>query len=161
MLSSKPVALITGASSGIGAVYADRLAERGYDLVLVARRADRLHAISEKLTRQHGVDIRLLKADLTVENDLASVEDFLRSEVRVALLVNNAGNGKLSSTVDMCDADANATLVLNIVAPTRLVRAVLPGLLKRNTGAIINIGSVIASAHSRSRRSIVRPKVTF
>ncbi|MBS1048776.1 SDR family NAD(P)-dependent oxidoreductase [Gluconobacter cerinus] len=144
MSSSKPVALITGASSGIGAVYANRLAERGYDLVLVARRADRLHAISEKLTRQYEVEIRTLKADLTVENDLVSLEDLLRSDERIALLVNNAGNGKLSSTVDMCDVDANATLALNIVAPTRLARAVLPGFVKRNTGAIINIGSVMA-----------------
>ena len=144
MSSSKPVALITGASSGIGAVYANRLAERGYDLVLVARRVDRLHAISEKLTRQHGVEIRTLKADLTVENDLVSLEDLLRSDERIALLVNNAGNGKLSSTVDMCDVDANETLALNIVAPTRLARAVLPGFVKRNTGAIINIGSVMA-----------------
>jgi len=144
MSSSKPVAVITGASSGIGAVYADRLAARGYDLVLVARRAERLREVSEKTATRHGVGIRILKADLTVEADLASVEDLLRSDDRIALLVNNAGNGKLSSSVDMRDADANATLALNVVAPTRLARAVLPKLVKRNFGAIINIGSVMA-----------------
>ena len=139
-----PVAVVTGASSGIGAVYADRLAARGYDLVLVARRLERMRELASRLTAAHGVDVRLIEADLTQEAGLAQVEDVLRSDGRVALLVNNAGNGKLSGTADMADADAASTLALNAVAPTRLVRAVLPAFLQRNSGAIINVASVMA-----------------
>ena len=144
MPSPLPVAVVTGASSGIGAVYADRLAARGYDLVLVARRLERLRELASRLTAAHGVDVRLIEANLTQEAGLAQVEDVLRSDGRVALLVNNAGNGKLSSTVDMADADAASTLALNAVAPTRLVRAVLPAFLQRNSGRIINVASVMA-----------------
>ena len=143
-MTSSSVAVVTGASSGIGAVYADRLAARGHDLVLVARRIDRLHELARTLTERHGVGVRPIEADLTAEAGLASVEALLRSEERVALLVNNAGNGKLSSTADMSDEDAAATLKLNVVAPTRLSRAVLPGFLRRDAGAIINIASVMA-----------------
>ena len=144
MPSSNPVALVTGASSGIGAVYADRLAARGYDLVLVARRIERLRKLADTLAAAHRVDVRPIQADLTDAAGLAEVEDVLRSDGRMTLLVNNAGNGKLSSTVAMADADAAATMALNVVAPTRLARAVLPAFLKRNAGAIINIASVMA-----------------
>ena len=144
MPSSSPIAVVTGASSGIGAVYADRLAARGYDLVLVARRIERLKQLADTLTVAHGVEVHAIEADLTQETGLAPVEDVLRSEARVSLLVNNAGNGKLSSTADMADADAASTIALNVVAPTRLARAVLPAFLKRNSGAIINISSVMA-----------------
>ena len=144
MPSTNPIAVITGASSGIGAVYADRLAARGYDLVLIARRIERLQALATTLHANHGVEVQTIKADLTNQADLEAIEQQLRSDERVALLVNNAGNGKLSGTVDMSDADTAATISLNVVAPTRLARAVLPGLLKRNTGAIINIASVMA-----------------
>jgi uncharacterized protein len=144
MVSSKPVAVITGSSSGIGAVYADRLGARGYDLVLVARRIDKLRNLADTLSVKHGVEVRALEADLTTESGLAQVEALLRGDDRIAMLVNNAGNGKLSSTVDMSDKDASSTMALNMIAPTRLARAVLPCLLKRNAGAIINIASVMA-----------------
>jgi short-subunit dehydrogenase len=144
MPSTNPIAIVTGASSGIGAVYADRLAARGYDLVLIARRIERLQTLATTLHANHGVQIQTIKADLTKEADLAAIEQQLLSDERIALLVNNAGNGKLSGTVDMSDADTAATIALNVIAPTRLARAVLPGLLKRNTGAIINIASAMA-----------------
>jgi short-subunit dehydrogenase len=144
MSSANPVAVVTGASSGIGAVYADRLAARGYDLVLVARRIDRLHKLADTLSAAHGIEVQAIEADLIDEAGLARIEDLLRSNERVTLLVNNAGNGKLSSTVDMSDADTAATIALNVVAPTRLVRAVLPAFLKRDAGGIINISSVMA-----------------
>lgn len=144
MSSSNPVAIITGASSGIGAVYADRIAARGYDVVLIARRIERLDTLASTLQTNHGIKAQAMKADLTNEADLEQVEQLLRSDERIALLVNNAGNGKLSGTADMSDADTAATVALNVIAPTRLARAVLPGLLKRNTGAIINIASVMA-----------------
>lgn len=139
-----PIAIVTGASSGIGAVYADRLAKRGYDLVLVARRIERLHLLANTLADAHGIEVRPIEADLTQEAGLTQIEALLRSEKRVVLLVNNAGNAKLSTTVDMSAADAAATIALNVIAPTRLARAVLPAFLERDTGAIINIASVSA-----------------
>ena len=144
MPSIKPVAVVTGASSGIGAVYADRLAARGHDLVLVARRIERLCKLADALSAAHGVEVRPVEADLTDVVALTRVEDLLRSDERVALLVNNAGNGKLSGTAAMSDADTAGTIALNVVAPTRLARAVLPAFLKRNKGAVINIASVMA-----------------
>lgn len=144
MPSANPIAVITGASSGIGAVYADRLAARGYDLVLVARRIDRLRTLADSLSAAHQVEVQAIEADLTDEAGLARVEQLLRSDERVALLVNNAGNGKLSGTLDMSDADTASTIALNLVAPTRLARAVLPAFVKRDAGAIINIASVMA-----------------
>jgi short-subunit dehydrogenase len=142
--TSKPVAVVTGASSGIGAVYAERLAGRGYDLVLVARRASRLQALADKLAQAFAARVDVVVADLAREDGLARVEQILATNPNVSLLVNNAGNGRLSSTVDMSSEDAAATIALNVTAPTRLSRAVLPGLLARDAGAIINIASVMA-----------------
>ena len=142
--SSKPVAVVTGASSGIGAMYAERLAARGYDLVLVARRAERLQALAAKVSQAHGASIEVIDADLTKEADLERVEGILATNPRVAMLVNNAGNGKLGSTVDMSAEDTASTIALNVTALTRLTRAVLPAFLLRNAGAIINISSVMA-----------------
>ncbi len=144
MSSTNPIAVVTGASSGIGAVYANRLAKRGYDLVLVARRIDRLHHLAETLSAAHGIKAHPVEADLTEEAGLARIEELLRSNEKITLLVNNAGNGKLSSTAEMSDVDTAATIALNVVALTRLTRAVLPEFLKRNSGAIINIASVMA-----------------
>ena len=142
--SNKPVAVVTGASSGIGAMYAERLAARGYDLVLVARRAERLQALSAKVSQAHGGKVEVIDADLTKEADLKRVEGVLATNPRVAMLVNNAGNGKLGSTVDMSAEDTASTIALNITALTRLTRAVLPPFLSRNAGEIINIASVMA-----------------
>ena len=142
--SNKPVAVVTGASSGIGAMYAERLASRGYDLVLVARRAERLQTLSARLSQAHGATVEAVDADLTKEAGLARVEGLLATNPRVAMLVNNAGNGKLGATVDMSADDAASTIALNITALTRLTRAVLPAFLSRDAGAIINIASVMA-----------------
>lgn len=144
MPSINSVAVITGASSGIGAVYADRLAARGFDLVLVARRIERLRKLADALSAKHQIQVQAIEADLTAETGLAQVEQLLRSDQRIALLVNNAGNGKLSGTADMSDADTASTIALNVVAPTRLARAVLPAFLARDAGAIINVSSVMA-----------------
>ena len=144
MSASKPVAVVTGASSGIGAVYAERLAARGCDLVLVARRAERLRALSARLSQVHGARVETVEADLTAEAGLVRVERILATNPDVSLLVNNAGNGKLGATVAMSDADAASTVALNVTAPVRLTRAVLPPFLARDAGAIINIASVMA-----------------
>lgn len=153
MSSSKAIAVVTGASSGIGAVYANRLAARGYDLVLVARRSDRLKALSDQLAQGYGAKVEAMEADLTKDEDIARVERVLADDADVAVLVNNAGNGKLGATATMSEADMASTIALNITALTRLTRAVLPALISRNAGAIINIASVMA-LHSLSITSL-------
>jgi short-subunit dehydrogenase len=145
--ASKPVALVTGASAGIGAVYAERLAARGYDLVLVARRTDRLQALSAKLAAAHGAKVDVVEADLTKEADLARVEQVIKANAAISLLVNNAGAATLTSVAKTSEAQAAAMIALNVTALTRLTQAILPAFLARNEGAIINIASVL-SLHS-------------
>jgi uncharacterized protein len=144
MTASNKTAVVTGASSGIGAVYAYRLAARGYDLILVARRADRLSALSEKLSASYGVKVQTLVADLANEADLAKVEDVLGNDASVRLLVNNAGLARLAPLAQASVSDSTAQLALNITALTRLTHAVLPGFLARNEGDIINVASVLS-----------------
>ncbi|CAN7417405.1 SDR family NAD(P)-dependent oxidoreductase [Devosia sp. LjRoot3] len=136
-------ALITGASSGIGAVYAQRLAARGYDLVLVARRAERLADLATQLQQAHKVSVRTIAADLSADAGMASIETVLRDE-EINLLVNNAGMGPISSTADLSDEAAAQTLALNVTALMRLTRAALPAMRARKSGAIVNVGSVMA-----------------
>ncbi|TIT75819.1 MAG: SDR family oxidoreductase [Mesorhizobium sp.] len=141
---NKGTAVITGASSGIGAVYADRLAGQGYDLVLVARRADRLQEVADKLAYAYGRKVKTIVADLSIDADLRRVEQAVATDESVTLLINNAGMGGIETLAD-ADADAAEQMIkVNVVALTRLTRAVLPGLLARNRGAIINIASVVA-----------------
>lgn len=144
MSQIKAVAAITGASSGIGAVYARRFAARGYDLMLIARRADRLTQLAAELEQAHGIAVRVLPADLTDPTDLGKVVEALKSEERLQVLVNNAGNGPVRSTADLTDEQAADTLALNVTALMTLTRAALPGFTARKAGAIINIGSVLA-----------------
>lgn len=144
MSNSSRTAVVTGASSGIGAVYADRLAARGYDLILVARRADRLHALADKLSASHGIKTRVLVADLAKETDLADVEAVIRRDASVRVLVNNAGVARFSPFAASSVEDNASQIALNITALTRLAHAVLPGLVARNDGAIINVASVLA-----------------
>ena len=137
-------ALITGASGGIGAVYADRLARRGYDLILVARDKVAMDKLAKNLAADTGVSIRVLPADLTVEADLHRVEQVLREDPTLSLLVNNAGAATLGAFHQADIARLSRDIQLNVVAPTRLAHAVLPGLLARNRGALINIASVMS-----------------
>jgi short-subunit dehydrogenase len=96
MTTQHSTALITGASSGIGAVYADRLAARGYNLVLVARREARLQALAADLSGRYGVDVQILTADLSDENGIRAVEETLRNDTRIDTLVNNAGTAQMA-----------------------------------------------------------------
>jgi short-subunit dehydrogenase len=142
--NSKPVALVTGASSGIGAIYADRLARRGHDLILVARSADKLKTLAAKLHADIGRKIEVFPADLTRKEDVLRVEQLLQSDDRIGILVNNAGIGATSTLVDS-DADRLEEMIqLNVTALTRLTRAVAPGMIRRGKGAIINIASIVA-----------------
>ena len=138
------IAIDIGASAGIGAVYADRLAERGYDLVLVARRLDRLEALAEKIRKAHGVNVQALQVDLEKESDISKVERLLSTNPAVRVLVNNAGLARLKPLEQSPAQDLLAQIALNITSLTRLTHAVLPAFVKRNDGAIINIASVLS-----------------
>jgi short-subunit dehydrogenase len=143
-MSDRKIAVITGASSGIGAVYADRLAKRGYDLLLVARRRDRLEALAKEIAGKHGVHVDTLQADLAKESDVAKVEEVLSTNPSVHALVNNAGTAKLVPVQQTSLEDSLTQIAVNITALTRLTHAVLPPFLKRNDGLIINISSVLS-----------------
>jgi short-subunit dehydrogenase len=137
-------ALVTGASSGIGATYADRLAKRGYDLLLVARDAGRLNALAERLTAEQGVQVEVLPADLTDRADVRKVEERLRNDAAITLLVNNAGIGPKGTLLDD-EIDYLETMIeLNVVSVNRLAIAAAQAFAARGTGAIINIASVVA-----------------
>jgi len=140
---SKGTALITGASAGIGAVYADRLAKRDYDLVLVARNEARLKALSGRLTSETGRSVTPLRADLSDKADLATVESMLRDDQAITMLVNNAGIGAITPLLNTDVADVADMIALNIVALTRLTYAAAPAFVARRAGTIINIASVV------------------
>jgi short-subunit dehydrogenase len=143
--SSKGTALITGASSGIGAVYADRLARRGYDLVLVARNRERLDDLAKQLAGETGRRVDVIAADLN-DADLAHVESRLRSDAGITVLVNNAGVAAVTPLLDS-DVDAMDDMItLNVRALTRLTYAAAPGFVARGGGAIVNIASVVGVA---------------
>jgi len=147
---AKGTALITGASTGIGAVYADRLARRGYDLILVARDKQRLDALAARLTKENDVVVETLRADLTVKADLAGVEKTLRDDESIALLVNNAGVSLAASLIESDPDRLEAMIRLNITAVTRLGVAAAASFVARGRGAIINIASVLALAPERT-----------
>lgn len=141
---TKGTFLITGASDGIGAVYADRLARRGHDLILVARRADKLAALAQKLEAETGVAVETLSADLSTPDGLASVEARLRSDEAIIGLVNNAGIAGETSLIDADTAYLTGMINLNILAVTRLTAAIAPRLTALGGGTIINMTSVTA-----------------
>ena len=144
--STKGVAVITGASTGIGAVYADRLAKRGYDLVLVARNEERLRALSDRLAAETGRTVEPFKADLGRKEDLARLEARLKTDENVTMLVNNAGVGSVAPIQAANVDEMEAMIFLNITALTRLTYAVAPAFVARGAGTIINISSVVAIA---------------
>ena len=136
-------AVVTGASSGIGKVYADRLAHRGYNLILVARDKDRLTALAAKLKAEAGVNAEVLQADLTDKADLLKVEQRLRDDAAITLLLNNAGIGG-NGPLAVADTDGvDKILQLNVVAVARLASAAAQAFAPRKRGAIINVGSVL------------------
>ncbi|MFC8247747.1 SDR family NAD(P)-dependent oxidoreductase [Streptomyces chartreusis] len=141
MSTTLKTALITGASSGIGAVYADRLARRGHDLILVARNREKLEAVAERIRRQTGRSVDVLTADLGRTEDLRRVEQVLRSNEHISVLVNNAGFGAVAPLVD---SDVDSMIALNATALTRLTYAFAPGAVSRGGGTVINIGSIVA-----------------
>jgi short-subunit dehydrogenase len=139
-------ALVTGASSGIGAIYADRLAHRGYNLILVARNRERLDSLARRLSDETGRTIEVVAADLNDKADLARVEKVLRTDSSISLLVNNAGLGATATLLD-ADVDKMTDMIgLNVTALTRLTYAAAPEMVARGGGTIINIASIVAIA---------------
>lgn len=138
--------LITGASTGIGATYADRFARRGHNLVLVARDAARMAALAETLAAETGVTIDILAADLTRPDDLLAVETRLREDAAIGTLINNAG-AAIGGPFETQSTDAVAQLLaLNTTALLRLTSAVAPRFVATGRGEIVNIASVVGLA---------------
>jgi short-subunit dehydrogenase len=142
----KGTALITGASSGIGALYAERLARAGHDLILVARRADKLRQLAEELTNRTGRSVETVAADLTDPADLIRIEALLRRDASITVLVNNAGVGATTPLLLSDVADMERMITLNVNVLMRLAYAAAPGFVARGAGTIINIASVVALA---------------
>src|SRR5262249_46948578 len=147
--ASKGTALVTGASTGIGAVYADRLAKRGYDLILVARNEARLNELSERLTSETGQSVKLLPMDLGNKAALAQVEATLRDDPSITMLVNNAGTASVAPLLKADVEKMEEMIALNVTALTRLTYAAAPAFVARGTGTIINIASVVGIAPER------------
>jgi short-subunit dehydrogenase len=143
MIASPGTACITGASAGIGRAYADRLARRGYDLILVARRRDALEIAAADLQSRYGVNVSFIVADLRLASDQSSVATRVSSDESLTMLVNNAGNAKLSTSLAVGDGDIADMIDLNARALERLTLSVLPGFVKRDRGTIVNIASVL------------------
>jgi short-subunit dehydrogenase len=144
--SSNGTALVTGASSGIGAIYADRLASRGYNLILVARNRARLDALAAGITDRTGCSVEVVAADLALQTDLARVETILKTDASITLLVNNAGIGAPVPTWE-ADVDLMEQMIdINVIALMRLTYAAVPGFVARGQGTLVNIASTVALA---------------
>jgi uncharacterized protein len=144
--TNKGTAVVTGASTGIGAVYADRLAKRGYDLILVARNIDRLNTLAERLTKETGVKVTTIGTDLNDKKALGELEKVLKEYKDITMLVNNAGIGSVASILDADVDEMTAMIDLNITALTRLTYAIAPVFAAKGSGTIINIASVVGIA---------------
>jgi short-subunit dehydrogenase len=145
MSNAKGTALITGASTGIGAVYADRFAKRGHDLVLVARDVGRMEALATRLRAETGVGIEIIPADLTLDADVARIEARL-AKGDIGILINNAGMSLNGSLLENGAAEFTRIIALNVTAPTRLASAAAKAFVTRGEGAVVNIASVLALA---------------
>ena len=145
-MTTHPAVLITGASSGIGATYAERFARRGHDLVLVARDNARLETLAARLREEHSVAVDILQADLTQPGDLAVVETRLRDDSRIGILINNAGAAQSGSFIEQTTDDIARLVALNTTSLVRLASAIAPRLAQVGEGAIVNIGSVVGLA---------------
>ncbi len=140
MRVARPLALVTGASSGIGLAFARRLAAEGHNLVVVGRRRDRLEALAAELS---GVEVETLIADLATEAGVEEVAEICGREA-LTLLINNAGVAHYMPFIDLPVAKASELLHVKVVAPTMLTRAAAPGMVARGQGAIINVSGMLA-----------------
>jgi len=146
MTSANGTALITGASSGLGAIYAERLARRGFDLVLVARGKELLATVARSITETTGRAVTTVQADLGNAEDLRRVEAILRNDASITMLVNNVGVGSVEPLLKANVDDMERMIEINVVALTRLVYAAAPAFVRRKRGTIINLASALALA---------------
>jgi short-subunit dehydrogenase len=136
-------AIVTGASAGLGKIYADRLARRGHDLVLVARRGDRLAALADTLTKAYGIQARTFVADLSRGEDVERLAELIREDASITMLVNNAGVSVSGAAATLAPADVAWQQAINVDAVNRLSLAVLPKFLERDRGTLVNIASIL------------------
>jgi short-subunit dehydrogenase len=141
-------ALVTGASSGIGLAFANRLAADGWRLVLVARRADRLESLAKEFGERYGAGFEVFPADLTRPEELLAVEERIAADPSLDLLVNNAGFGTVGRFAELDANGEESEIRLNVIALVRLARAALPGMIERGRGGVINVSSMAAFAPS-------------
>jgi short-subunit dehydrogenase len=146
MVRSDSKALITGASSGIGAIYADRLAARGHDLILVARSKDKLSALAASLAERYGRAVEPIGADLLTREGLLEVERILATDAGISMLVNNAGVGATKALIDSDVQAMDALIQLDVTALMRLTYAAVPNFLRQRRGTIVNMGSIVGIA---------------
>ncbi len=144
--SIQGTAVVTGASSGIGKVYAERLAARGYDLLLIARRSERLLAIGKELQSRYGIRVESLVADLATSNGLAQAVQKITADPSVTVLVNNAGASQVGTLAQTTPEKMLAMIALNVTALSALTLAILPRFQHHNSGTIINVGSMVGFA---------------
>ncbi|NEA61625.1 SDR family oxidoreductase [Streptomyces sp. SID12488] len=144
MTTQNKTAVVTGASAGLGAAYAQRLADRGYDLILVARNAARLESLASDIRSRTGRAVDVVAADLTDAAQISVVEERLRSDESIEVLINNAGGALLTPLAGSDAAAYEALISLNVTSLTRLTIAVLPGLTARGRGTVVNISSAMA-----------------
>jgi uncharacterized protein len=143
MAAKRDRALITGASAGIGEAFAERLARDGWDLIITARRRERLEALAERLAKETDVEVDVIAADLSEPDGIAAVEERAASDERLALLINNAGFGGYRPFVELDPLVAEDLINVHITATVRASRAALPGMIERKRGAIVTIASLL------------------
>jgi short-subunit dehydrogenase len=148
MTTERPLAVVTGATAGIGKEFCERLAVRGYDLIVVARDGNRLEALKLDLEQRHAIEVEVFPADLTIDTDVSLLAERMTRSPRLALLVNNAGFGTRGTLADASPTQQEAMLQLHVMAPMRLTQAALPVLLRNGRGGIINVSSVASFLYS-------------
>src|SRR3954470_9286678 len=146
--TTRPLAVVTGASAGIGKAFCEKLAARGYDLIVTARNAARLESLRQDLEARHGAAVEVFPADLTIDTDVSLLAERLSRSPHLALLVNNAGFGTRGKLADASPALQESMLRLHVIAPMRLSQAALPVLLANGRGAIVNVSSVASFIYS-------------
>jgi short-subunit dehydrogenase len=147
-VTGKGVAIVTGASAGIGREFCDQLAARGHDLLVVARDGERLRALAAELSARHGVAVTVHRADLSHEPDIEDLAERLGAGVPPALLVNNAGFGTRGTLLEADPVRQAAMVRLHTLAPMRLTMAVLPGMVRAGAGSVVNVSSVASFVYS-------------
>ena len=144
MPAPRPLALVTGASSGIGRALAGLLARDGHDLIVVARRRERLEALAAELRAEAGAEVEVVTADLTEVDDVARVAQRVTDEPRLSLLVNNAGFSGYGTFAEIDPDVLRRAIAIHVGTPATLIRAALPGMIARGAGAVVNISSLLS-----------------